>query len=149
MVPFGFITVLAAGCAATMPSDGPMPGGAAETVVAAPPPPAGAVTADEFDTTSAEERAAALAGPPEGERMLGRTVASLGNPADPGFWLETPLVSEVTQGRVVYGPSGNSVAVELRPIPGAATAGSRVSLPALRLLGAPLTGLPELTVYAG
>lgn len=114
-----------------------------------PAPPATAATADEFDTTTEAERAAARSTAPVGEQELGRTVASLGNPADPGFWLETPLVSEVRQGRVVYAPTGNSVAVELRPISGPATAGSRVSLPALRLLGAPLTGLPELTVYAG
>jgi len=113
------------------------------------PPPANAVTADQFDTTTEADRQAALAVQPAAERELGRTIASLGNPADPGFWLETPLVTEVTAGRVVYPPTGNSVAVELRPIAAAATAGSRISLPALRLLGAPLTGLPELIVYAG
>lgn len=120
-----------------------------EVAAVTPAPPSAAATADEFDTTTEAERVAALAGLPAGERELGRTVASLGNPAAPGFWLETPLVSEVMQGRVVYPPTGNSVAVELRPISGPATAGSRVSLPTLRLLGAPLTGLPELTVYGG
>ncbi|MGB5558538.1 MAG: hypothetical protein WBN04_11065 [Paracoccaceae bacterium] len=112
-------------------------------------PPASAATAEQFDTTTEAERQAALARAPTGERELGRTVASLGNPADPGFWLETPLVTKVTQGRVVYPLTGNSVAVELRPIAAAPGAGSRISLPAIRLLGAPLTGLPELTVYAG
>ena len=112
-------------------------------------PPAGAVTAEQFDTTTEAERQAALARAPRGERELGRTIASLGNPAEPGFWLETPLVTQVTHGRVVYPLTGNSVAVELRPIAAAPGAGSRISLPAIRLLGAPLTGLPELTVYAG
>ena len=115
------------------------------------PPPSNAVTAEQFDTTTAAERAAAIAPTPAvaSERELGRTVASLGNPTDPGFWLETPLVSTETQGRVVYPATGKSVAVTLIPIEGPATAASRISLPALRLLGAPLTGLPELIVFAG
>lgn len=123
--------------------------GTAAVTAPAPRPPTGATTADQFDTTTEAERQAAAAPPPSAERELGRTVASLGNPANPGFWLETPLVAETTQGRVVYAATGKSVAVELRPIAGAATSGSRISLPALRLLGAPLTGLPELTVFAG
>ena len=112
-------------------------------------PPKNATTAEQFDTTSQAERTAALAPvKPAGERALGKTIATLGNPTDPGFWLETALVSERTQGRVVYAPTGKSVAVELIPIQGAATSGSRISLPAMRLLGAPLSGLPELTVFA-
>lgn len=113
-------------------------------------PPKDATTAEQFDTTSQAERIAALEPEkPAGERLLGKTIATLGNPTDPGFWLETPLVSEPMQGRVVYAPTGKSVAVELIPITGAATSGSRISLPAMRLLGAPLAGLPELTVFAG
>ena len=110
------------------------------------PPPAEATTATEFDTTTAEEREDAAAA--EGGRELGRTVASLGDPTDPGFWLETPLVSEVTQGRLVYPETGNSVKVELRPTGKEPGSGSRISLPAMRVLEAPLTGLPELVVYA-
>ena len=128
----------------------------ASTPVQTPPgdsasvkPPKNATTAEQFDTTSQADRTAALAPvKPAGERALGKTIATLGNPTDPGFWLETPLVSERTQGRVVYAPTGKSVAVELIPIQGAATSGSRISLPAMRLLGAPLSGLPELTVFA-
>lgn len=112
------------------------------------PPPAGAVTADQFDTTSAADRAAAAA-PAAGGTGLGRTVATLGNPADPGFWLETPLVSSVRPGRVVAVANGKSVQVELRPIDAAPGAGSRISLPALRLLEVGLTGLHELEVFAG
>ncbi|GKY88571.1 hypothetical protein [Sinisalibacter aestuarii] len=112
--------------------------------------PAGANTADAFDTTSAAERAAAQAAPePAGEARLGRTVATLGNPADPGFWLETPLVTASRQGRVVAVANGKAVSLELRPIDGPQSAGSRISLPALRLLGVGLTGLHELDVFAG
>jgi hypothetical protein len=120
----------------------------ARPAVAALPAP-GARTAEEFDTTTAAEREAAAAPAPAGEAALGRTVASLGDPSAPGFWLETPLVSEVRQGRVRLAATGASVQVELRPIPGAATAGSRLSLAAMRLLGVGLTDLPEIEVYAG
>ena len=111
-------------------------------------PGAGAVTAEQFDTTTAEERAAAAAGGPSGA-LLGRTVATLGNPADPGFWLETPLVDAPRQGRAVAVSSGRSVQLELRPTGGAAGSGSRISLPALRLLDVGLTGLHELDVFGG
>ncbi|SDG35288.1 hypothetical protein [Alloyangia pacifica] len=112
-------------------------------------PPANARTEEQFDTTSAEERAAAASAPASSERQLGSTVASLGDPAEPGFWLETPMVSSVTKGRVVYPATGKSAQVELRPIEGPASGGSRISLAAMRLIGAPLTDLPTLTVYAG
>ena len=114
-------------------------------------PPAGATTVEEFDTTTAAERKAALVPTTvsSGEREIGHTIASLGNPARPGFWLETPLVSLPTKGRVLYRATGRSVAIDLIPTGGDAGSGSRISLPALRLLGAPLTGLPELIVYAG
>ncbi|MBU2992979.1 hypothetical protein [Octadecabacter sp. B2R22] len=112
-----------------------------------PPPSATARTVEQFDTTTAEDRAAAVATPvSSGERRLGTTIASLGSPTDPGIWFKTPLVSEVTQGRVVY--NGNSVAVELRPSGGVVGSGSQISLAAMRLIEAPLTGLPEVTVYA-
>ncbi|MFV0358486.1 D-galactarate dehydratase [Tropicimonas sp.] len=126
------------------------------TAIAAPapgttaaPPPRSARTVEQFDTTSAAERRAAAAPPPAAaERQLGRTVASLGNPADPGFWAETGLVTEIRQGRLEYPGGGTSVKVELRPSGGEVGAGTRVSLPALRVLEAPLTDLPELVVYA-
>ena len=140
--------LLLSSCVGVFQPKPPLAEGAA-AVAPAPRPPSGATTADQFDTTTEAERQAATAPAPAGGRELGRTIASLGNPADPGFWLETPLVTEKMQGRVVYEATGKSVTVELRPIAGAATAGSRISLPALRLLGAPLTGLPELTVFAG
>jgi hypothetical protein len=78
---------------------------------------------------------------------LGTTVASLGSPTSPGLWLETALVSEPTSGRVEY--NGQTVTVELRPSGGEPGSGSQISLEAMRALGAPLTGLPELNVYGG
>ena len=115
------------------------------------PPPTNARTVEEFDTTTIEERAEAAAAPaePAGERSLGTTVASLGDPTVPGFWLETPLVSATEPGRVRYPETGLSAQVELRPIDGPETAGSRLSLPAMRLIEAPLTDLPTIEVFAG
>jgi len=116
----------------------------------APPPPRTARTAEQFDTTTESERAAALApAPPGGAERLGTTLASLGDPAEPGFWLETPLVTGTRQGRVMLAGTGTVVQVELRPISGPATGGSRISLAAMRLLGLSLTDIPELEVYAG
>ncbi|MCZ4262918.1 MAG: D-galactarate dehydratase [Limimaricola soesokkakensis] len=118
-------------------------------VQSAPPPPPEAASAAALDTTTPEQRAAATAAPePAGEQRLGTTIASLGSPADPGLWIETPLVSSVTQGRV-EAANGKSVKLELRPSGGAAGSGSEISLPAMRLLEVSLTSLPELTVYSG
>lgn len=114
----------------------------------APPPPSNATTEESFDTTSEEDRVAAAAvDTGGGERGLGTTIATLGSPTEPGFWLETPLVTAVTQGRVVA-KNGKSANLELRPIEGPATAGSRISLPALRILEVGLAGLHEITVFA-
>ncbi|MCE0504294.1 D-galactarate dehydratase [Roseivivax sp. GX 12232] len=107
-------------------------------------PPTGAASAEAFDTTSEEERAAAAAPGSAGDSALGTVVVSLGAPAEPGFWLETPLVDAVTPGRVELA-DGTSAQVELRPAPEGS--GSRLSLPAMRLLGVALTDLPEVTVY--
>ncbi|KJZ20426.1 hypothetical protein [Loktanella sp. S4079] len=111
----------------------------------APPPPATATTVAEFDTTTQEEREAAITSVAVQETSLGTTIASLGAPTDPGIWLKTPLVDEISQGRVVY--QGNSVNLELRPSGGAVGSGSQLSLAAMRLLEAPLTGLPEVEVF--
>ncbi len=79
---------------------------------------------------------------------LGTTIASLGDPAAEGFWMKTPLVSAVTQGRVVYPDTGRSVRLELIPSGGPAGGGSQLSLAAMRLLEAPLADLVEVTVYS-
>ncbi|WP_373353841.1 D-galactarate dehydratase [Pseudoroseicyclus sp. CXY001] len=114
-----------------------------------PPPPAGATTADEFDTTSEEDRTAALASPVAagGERRLGETIGSLGDPADPGIWVKTGYVTELTWGRVEVPSTGAAISLELRPTGGEPGAGAELSLPAMRLLELPFTALPELVLY--
>lgn len=111
-------------------------------------PPSGARTPASFDTTTTEERTAAMAAPAQGSRILGTTIASLGAPAEPGFWLRTPLVTAITPGRVTHAASGATLRVELRPSGGASGSGSQLSLPAFRAMNLPLTGLPELRVEA-
>ncbi|MDU8929009.1 hypothetical protein RXV86_16565 [Alisedimentitalea sp. MJ-SS2] len=115
-------------------------------------PPANARTVAQFDTTSREEKKAAEVEAKQAQqsgegRLLGRTVASLGDPADPGLWIKTPLVDAPAQGRVIYPVNGKGVQLDLIPIDGPKTAGSRISLAALRVIGAPLAGLPEVEVY--
>lgn len=111
-----------------------------------PPPPAGATTVDQFDTTTDEDRAAATSVDDSAETQeLGVTIASLGPPTEPGIWLKTPLVDELSPGRIVF--NDKSINVELRPSGGAPGSGSQISLAAMRLIEAPLTGLPEITVF--
>lgn len=110
-------------------------------------PPAGARTPEDFDTTTAVERAAAKAGTGRAGRELGLTVASLGSPTEPGFWIRTPLVSAPARGRVENPANGKSARVDLIPIDGPKTAGSRLSLAAMRLIGADLADLPEVRVF--
>ncbi|PRY80241.1 hypothetical protein CLV80_10192 [Yoonia maritima] len=109
------------------------------------PPPANATTVAQFDTTTEDERAAAVTQVTTAETRLGVSIASLGSPADPGIWLKTPLVDELSKGRIVY--NGASVNVELRPSARAPGSGSQISLAAMRLIEAPLTSLPELEVF--
>lgn len=116
-------------------------------------PPANARTVAQFDTTTAQEKKAAEVEAKEAQksgegRLLGRTVASLGDPGQPGLWIKTPLVDAAAKGRVVYPTNGKAVQVDLIPIDGPKTAGSRMSLAALRVIEAPLAGLPEVEVYA-
>lgn len=93
-----------------------------------------------LDTTSEAEKAAALSAPTGGGE-LGRQVVALGSPADPGLWVQTSLVTVVTQGSV-KAPNGQTLAVELRPGTGAAL----MSLAAYQALGIGLTELPELVI---
>lgn len=86
---------------------------------------------------------------PAADGKLGRTVAGLGDPARSGLWLETPLVTSGGKGRVVWPTTGRWVAVALIPASGEVTAGSRLSVEAMRALDAPLTELIEVEVYAG
>ena len=148
LIPFA----LMAACAvpldpAATPAETDEPAATTPVVAAPPPPPppSNARTVEQFDTTTAEDRAAAEAATPASDAPLGTTIATLGSPTDPGIWLKTPLVSAVTQGRISY--QGNTINVELRPSGGAPGSGSQISLAAMRLIEAPLTGLPEITVY--
>lgn len=112
-----------------------------------PPPPETARTVDEFDTTTEADRAEAVAvAAASAGQALGTTLATLGSPAEPGIWLKTPLVTALTPGRVTY--QGQTINVELRPSGGEAGSGSQISLAAMRLLNAPLTGIIELAVTA-
>jgi hypothetical protein len=86
---------------------------------------------------------------PAADGRLGRTVAGLGDPARSGLWLETPLVAKAGKGRVAWPTTGRWVAVALLPASGEVTAGSRLSLEAMRALNAPLTELIEVEVYSG
>lgn len=135
-----------------MPAQPPVPQMQTPTadpvLTAAARPPTAANTQASLDTTTPEQRAQAAAAPaPQAvTKVLGTTVASLGSPTEPGFWLKTPLVTSQTAGRVTNKANGKSSAVTLIPIEGPATGGSRLSLPAIRLIEAPLTDLVDLTV---
>lgn len=117
-------------------------------LTAAPPPPPAARTQETLDTTSTAQRAraAAPAAPEATSKGLGTTIVSLGSPTEPGFWLKTPLVKTETTGRVTNRATGKSSAVTLIPIEGDASGASRLSLPAMRLIGASLTDLTEVEV---
>ena len=112
-------------------------------------PPTGARTAEAFDTTTEEERAAAVqtARSETQAKLLGKTIASLGAPAEPGIWMKTPLVTAAGKGRVDDPASGATIAVDLIPLDAPRGAGSQLSLAAMRLLGVGLTELPEVEVY--
>lgn len=77
---------------------------------------------------------------------LGTTVVSLGDAAESGSWLKTPLVATTRPGKVWY--KGRWAAVTLIPIAGESGAGSRMSLQAMQLLSLPLTELTEVEVTA-
>lgn len=116
------------------------------SATAAARPPAGARTADALDTTTAEQRAEASKPAAAGAKSLGTTVASLGSATEPGLWMKTPLVKSEMQGRVTNPATGKSSTVELIPLDGPASGGSRMSLSALRLIGASLTDLTKVEV---
>lgn len=102
--------------------------------------------ADLDNATASEKTQASRAG---SGQILGQTIASLGTPSEPGFWLKTPLVKKESAGVVSSTATGQRIAVTLIPIDGPATAGSRISLSAMRLLDIPLTELAELEVTLG
>lgn len=74
------------------------------------------------------------------------TLVTLGNAAEAGLWVKTPLVSTAGAGRVTEVESGRTIEVTLLPIDGPPTAGSRASLAALQALGLPLTAVSAIVV---
>ncbi|MRX51408.1 hypothetical protein GI374_13340 [Paracoccus sp. S-4012] len=130
--------------------------GACETQTAATtPPPAGPPVTEADGPTvvpaavtdpaaAAAARADAPAAPAAGS--LGTTIASLGAAGEGGLWLKTPLVSREMAGRVVNTANGQSANVTLRPLGG--QGGSQASLGLMQAVGAGLTDLPELEVFA-
>lgn len=76
------------------------------------------------------------------------TVASVGDPVEPGLWMQTPLVAGPARARVTVAATGATVILELKPSEGAAGAGSQLSLEAMRALGLSLTDLAEVQISA-
>lgn len=134
---------------ATAPAPTPTPEPTAGVGAEAPPSPEAVGEGDVFagGVTNPDEDGGPDAAATPTDGRIGTTVASLGDPGEDGFWVKTPLVSAPTSGRVVYVTSGRSVQVQLIPLDGPSGGGSQISLAAMRLLDAPLTGLPELVVY--
>ncbi|MBZ8119657.1 hypothetical protein KUD11_13495 [Roseovarius sp. LXJ103] len=96
-----------------------------------------------FDPASDRAKAQETAGSVE----IGRTIASLGAATEPGFWMKTRFVDVPTKGaRCLYGEGqvGECRSHSAQP---PATACSQMSLAALRLVEAPLTGLPDMQVF--
>lgn len=107
----------------------------------------GGATAEALDTTTEAEKAAVTNVSVPASGLLGETVATLGDPAQPGFWLKTPLVKTERVGRIER--EGGAVAqVTLIPLEGEATSGSQISLSAMRALDIGLTDFATLKVYA-
>ncbi len=109
-------------------------------------PTSSSVTPETLDQASVAERARAQQVSTGAGGRLGSTVASLGDVAEPGFWLKTPLVSTARDGQLRDPKTGAKVAVRLIPINGPATAGSRISLSAMRALEVNLADLVTLEV---
>lgn len=109
---------------------------------------------NEVDAVEAPQTAAQEdAGTPEVQQLetwtgAKQTIAGLGDPNKGGIWMETPLVQVERTGRVVVRKTGASATVTLIPIPGDPTAGSFLSLGAMRKLLAPIEQLIELDVYS-
>jgi len=129
-----------------LPAAAPVSDTVLAPATAAPRPPSAARTAEALDTTTPAQRAAAAVPSQAGGAVLGRTIVSLGSPTEPGLWLKTPLVQAEAQGRVTNPATGKSSLVTLIPLAGPPTAGSQMSLSALRVIDAPLAGLTEVEV---
>lgn len=115
---------------------------------AVPPPEVASDSVEEDTVDDAADAAEDMPEPEPASGNLGTTVASLGDPTQPGLWLETPLVTSEMPGRL-EAENGSSAEVTLRPSGGAPGSGSRISIMAMQALGLGLTDLPTLTVFAG
>jgi hypothetical protein len=73
------------------------------------------------------------------------TVASLGDPAIPGMWMQTDLVTRPQAARL-RSANGKEVMVTLKPAAAGSSGGGRLSIGAMRALGAPLSELVEVQV---
>ncbi|NNJ67081.1 MAG: D-galactarate dehydratase [Boseongicola sp.] len=134
--------VVLAGCVVPPEVDVSVPEPEVIDAIEAPAPPPDARRVDEFDTTTEEQRAAALETSNDGV-LLGEEVLSLGDPGRSGFWVETPLVATVGEGRIALKDGSREVEVVLFP----GTGSGRISLAAMRLLEVPLTSLVEVNIY--
>ena len=131
--------VMLAGCAALLDRAAPAPEAVEETVAAVEevqPAPRPDSEAEQADPAAAAARPG----------VLGRTVASLGDPTEDGTWLITGLVTQPARGRVTDLATGAQARVDLRPSGAAPGAGGRLSLAGFQALGLPLTALPDLEV---
>ena len=104
-------------------------------------------TAGARDATRPRGRPGAQAGATDAAalRLLGRSVATLGDPSRPGLWVETPLADATVRGRVGLIDGGRGIALDLIPADG--DGGSRLSPAAMRALGLPLGALAEIEVF--
>ncbi|TFL17965.1 hypothetical protein DR046_12460 [Jannaschia formosa] len=109
------------------------------------PPSTVTASAEALDTVSeAEKEAAREAAAASTGGELGTVTVSLGDPAEPGLWVKSGLVSSEQPGTVRTG-DGEAISVTLRPI-GSGSGGPQISLAALRALGLPITGLHPVTL---
>ena len=76
--------------------------------------------------------------------VLGLTVASL-DTSEEGLWLKTDLVKSRQPGSIQFG--AKRLNVTLIPMAADLPIGSLISLDAMKAIGAPLNGSPELTVF--
>lgn len=145
-----------AGCTMPPPAEAPAPAaaaaadapGAAGTGAPDPRPADPAPAGAERPAAAREAEPAPVDAAGGAAGVLGRTVASLGDPAATGLWLATPLVDAPRPGHVRPVAGGAAIAVELRPTGGSPGSGSRLSLAGFQSLGLPVTALPELEVSA-
>ncbi|WP_308917924.1 hypothetical protein [Jannaschia sp. LMIT008] len=118
------------------------PTGGGATVVA--PPSRVTARAEALDTVSeAEKQQARIVAASAASADLGTETVALGDPAEPGLWVKTDLVSAEVAGKATAA-GGTGIALTLRPLGGAG--GAQISLSALQALGLPLAGLHPVTL---